>query len=312
MAQGDKDSNKLKTHFSQWKEIGNRMKAIYTPGLKQAIVKSHRVFQKDIARRFTEMEKGHNIARSLELPKIELPKIDFPDFPDLIPLTKHAQEYKRSIEELVNPVLEELQQNFRELPPRTQEALLLLGTHGWYLDLDMDFPELWKLKESLTDGNNAGAEETLVEYFDNRADEIEKSLIERFPNRQKIINAAFNAHRRQEYELSIPVLLAQTDGICKEISKKYYLFMKDKGKPQISFYVEQVASDTFWAALLSPLRETLPIGFTKPERERYDNFSELNRHLVIHGDSLDYGTKTNSLKAISLINYVAFVLRTDD
>ena len=70
--------------------------------------------------------------------------------------------------------------------------------------------------------------------------------------------------------------------------------------------MEQIAADTYGAALLSPLAETLPIGAS--EYERPTGFDELNRHMVLHGESLDYGTKINSLKAISLINYVAHVL----
>ena len=70
--------------------------------------------------------------------------------------------------------------------------------------------------------------------------------------------------------------------------------------------MEQIASDTYRAALLSPLAQTLPIGASKHERP--EDFTELNRHVVLHGESLDYGTKINSLKAISLINYVAHVL----
>jgi len=75
-------------------------------------------------------------------------------------------------------------------------------------------------------------------------------------------------------------------------------------------YVEQIASDTYRAALLEPLAQTLPIGAS--QNERHDGFSELNRHMVLHGESLDYGTEKNSLKAISLINYVSIVLKLDD
>ena len=39
-----------------------------------------------------------------------------------------------------------------------------------------------------------------------------------------------------------------------------------------------------------------------------DGFSELNRHQVLHGEVTEYGTEQNSLKAISLLNYCAFVL----
>ena len=34
----------------------------------------------------------------------------------------------------------------------------------------------------------------------------------------------------------------------------------------------------------------------------------LNRHEVLHGESVDYGTEINSLKAISLLYYIASVL----
>ena len=29
--------------------------------------------------------------------------------------------------------------------------------------------------------------------------------------------------------------------------------------------------------------------------------------MILHGDSVDYGTRVNSLKAVSLINYVAML-----
>lgn len=148
-----------------------------------------------------------------------------------------------------------------------------------------------------------------LKYFESRVGEIEESISKRFPSREKLIRAAFKAHRRQEYELSIPVFLAQTDGICKEVVKQY-LFTKQNKKPRTAIYVEQIAADTYRAALSSPLAKTLPIGAS--EHERAEEFNELNRHMVLHGESLDYGNKVNSLKAISLVNYVAHVLTLDN
>jgi len=108
-----------------------------------------------------------------------------------------------------------------------------------------------------------------------------------------------------QYELSIPVLLTQTDGICKQVAGQY-LFMTHGHKPRIAIYVQQIAANRFRAALLSPLTEVLPIGAS--EHQRPKDFTALNRHMVLHGESLDYGSKINNLKAISLINYVVQVL----
>ncbi len=55
--------------------------------------------------------------------------------------------------------------------------------------------------------------------------------------------------------------------------------------------------------MLSALKEHLPI--TKSAYEREAGFNQLNRHQVVHGESLDYGTETNSLKAISFLFYIA-------
>jgi hypothetical protein len=228
--------------------------------------------------------------------------------PDLSQLATQATEIQESIGRLVSPVLEELQRTFRELPPRTQEALLILGSHGWYMDMEMTFPGLWELKKALSEGNVEEAEKALVVHFENRLDKIEKSLIDKCPHRTHLRTAAFKAPRRQEYELSIPVLLAQTDGVCKETVSQY-LFMRHNKKPRTAIYVEEIATDAFQAALLSPLAQTLPISAS--EHERPGDTDALNRHAVLHGDSLNYGSKVNSPKAISLINYVVHVLKEE-
>jgi len=223
---------------------------------------------------------------------------------DLSIFTSHVNNLQIAIQKPIIPKFDDLKNSFQELPNHIQEALLLLGENGWYLDLEMSLPTLWRLRDIFDEGNLLKAENTLVEYFENRLSEIEKSILEKFPCRKHLLKAAFNAHRREEYCLSIPLFLAQTDGICKEVIRQY-LFMKTNRRPQTAAYVDQIANDTVMAAFLSPLAETLPINASKNERPR--NFNGLNRHMVLHGESLDYGSKINGLKAISLVNYVSCV-----
>ncbi len=99
--------------------------------------------------------------------------------------------------------------------------------------------------------------------------------------------------------------MAQTDGICYDTTNEY-LFLKQNKKPKTAIYVEQHVSNKLRLALLQPLMQVLPIGASESERD--DDFNELNRNMVLHGESLDYGTEVNSLKAISLINYVSWAL----
>lgn len=292
----DKSLAALDAHFKQWQQIAERVRAQVTPALK-AQERLQKSWGEALESILTEQNRWRELIESIKAP-------DF-DLPDLFPFIKQVVEFQKSIQGLIIPAFKQLQRNFRELPPRTQEALLLLGAHGWYLDLEMPLPGLWELKKALSEGNVEEAEDALVEYFEGRLEEIEKSITARFPHRTHLIKAAFKAHRRQEYELSIPVLLAQTDGICKDVVNQY-LFIKQNKKPSTAIYVDQIAADTYRVALLSPLVQTLPINAS--EGERPAGFDALNRHTVLHGESLDYGSKTNSLKAISLVNYVAHVL----
>lgn len=221
---------------------------------------------------------------------------------DLSIFTSHVNNLQIAIQKPIIPIFDDLKNSFQELPKHIQEVLLLLGENGWYLDLEMPLPTLWYLRDILDEGNLLKAENILVKYFENRLSEIEKSILKKFPSRKHLLKPAFNAHRRKEYCLSIPLFLAQTDGICKEASGQC-LFMKSNRKPRTAIYVDQIANDTFMAAILSPLAKTLPINVSGEERPR--NFNGLNRHMVLHGESLDYGSKINGLKAISLVNYVS-------
>ena len=255
-------------------------------------------------------EEVEKTVRSMEIMKARVESVgkainsNITDVIDLSVFTSHVNNLQIAIQKPIIPIFDDLKNSFQELPNHIQEALLLLGENGWYLDLEMPLPTLWRLRDILDEGNLLKAENTLVKYFESRLSEIEKSILKKFPSRKHLLKAAFNAHRRKEYCLSIPLFLAQTDGICKEVIRQY-LFMKSNRKPQTAIYVNQITNDTFMAAILSPLAETLPINASENERPR--NFNGLNRHMVLHGESLDYGSKVNSLKAISLINYVIFV-----
>jgi hypothetical protein len=214
--------------------------------------------------------------------------------------------YQRSYFENIQPALEQARKAFDQLPPRLKEALLLLAENGWYLDLDMTLPYIWELQNVLLAGEISEVDNELSSYFEGQLNDIENNLVNLFGNRSNIIKSAFKAHRNEDYFLSIPVFLSQVDGICKEVFNEYFFIRKDK-KPSTAKFVEQLAAETYQTALLSPLESITAINRSVSEREKES--SHLNRHAVLHGESLDYGTKLNSLKSISLINYVSIVIK---
>ncbi len=182
---------------------------------------------------------------------------------------------------------------------KTEKALHYLGENGWFLDFDMGTSVIGVLaRKEIT------AEELdtyLSEYFENKLEEIEKSIILKHPCREKIIRAAFKAHKNGDYELSIPVLLTQIDGISHKILGYSCYKIKKTAK-----FVEDQIADSLHKALLYPLAQKLEI--TKDWNDAEVDFDLLNRHMILHGRNLVYGTRPNSLKVISFINYVVQVL----
>lgn len=307
----NEDMTALAALLEQWKKTAEQLSAqTMAPALEaqkellkslESLNETPKILAREFSAPITDMR--NRLLESAEAMKMSLP--------DLSPFSQQIEEFQVNLQNLISSTFEKLQESFRELPAPTQETLLLLGNNGWYLDLEMPISGLWELRTALLAGDIEEAEIALAEYFGDRLDEIEISITSRFPHRAHIIGAAFSAHRSREYILSVPVLLAQTDGICKDAAGEY-LFLRNRGssspRPSIASYVEQVAADTYRAAILSPLTQILPISYS--ERERSEDFNALNRHMILHGESLDYGTEINSFKAVSLVNYVAHVLET--
>lgn len=131
------------------------------------------------------------------------------------------------------------------------------------------------------------------------------SLASMVQPRAAILESAFNAHKRKEYALSIPVFLIQADGICYDLINKQLYSTKDKVSV-LTGYAKTITADTFRSILLYPLTQPIPISASA--KVRAEDFNDLNRHQVIHGEVTNYNTELNSLKTVSLLNYVSYVL----
>ena len=200
-----------------------------------------------------------------------------------------------------------------EIPKRIRKALQRLGEEGWFLDPEMPAILIQKI-ELLFDEHPDEIVEWLSDFFRTRLDVIERTLTDSYPHRGHLFQQAFEAHREGKYGLSIPVFLTQADGIFGErTSERQNLFISRQRERACSEYVSQT-SDNYIVIYLHPLSVLLPLWMNQYERaEGGDSFVGLNRHQVLHGESVDYGTEQNSLKAISLLNYLHWIFsKTDD
>lgn len=174
---------------------------------------------------------------------------------------------------------------------------------GWYPSLSFDNNELFKL--SLYD--NRMLEKYMINYTESSIEKIKENIIKSFPTRKHILEDCFEAHFKKQYTLSIPVMLVQTDGICKEIFEDNFFLTKinkteEKRFPRVS---ESSVKDE--AKFSSKAKEILYINpltrFSSISQSEHNDFEYLNRHTVIHGNNTSYNTKENSYKTIMLLNY---------
>ncbi len=232
---------------------------------------------------------------------------------DIKPLVAHiSMQAKRAQEALqaihvdwpkVTSVLNGVLEVFAQLPERQRQAMIHLGQHGWYVDFELPFRAIFDFAQDIGGRDHAAAELVLCQYFDERMEGLLKQVEESFGHRHQIIASAFRAHERGEFDLSIPVILAQTDGICFEVTN-VQLYQLSKPKHFMKAFPD--ADGAITAALLAPLSTELPMVF--PQRKRTAHPPLLNRHAILHGESCDYGTRENSSRAVSHLAYVISVL----
>ncbi|HIE1653687.1 TPA: hypothetical protein ACXJGC_004989 [Burkholderia cenocepacia] len=197
--------------------------------------------------------------------------------------------------------------SFEKYPDEMREGLIAMSQYGWYLDLQMGMSKPLRFKRALDDGRHEDAEIGMVKHFDKRTNSIRAELIQAYPHRREILDAAFDAHLNGQHLVSIPVLLAQVDGICFDVANAHFFMGKER--PKVLAYATELAGTELARAFLAPLESGMTVALS--EKARPQGFSGLNRHMVLHGESIDYGTKENGLRAISLLNYISQSLQRE-
>ncbi len=190
--------------------------------------------------------------------------------------------------------------------PKFAAPLRTLAQHGWFIS-SSNTPVAWiyPLARLFDANQKESANHRLRTHFNRQLDEIESRLATDFPRRRRILRKAFRAHRDRNYELCIPVFLAQADGIAREIIgiPKFSIYSRHEPKVErLKEFVDSIIFNDFQREILELVLFTIPLNassgnFVVPK-------GYLNRHEVLHGIETDYASATNSYRAISWLQYV--------
>jgi len=215
-----------------------------------------------------------------------------------------------SIKQFTKELASSLHKTIAEVSEKERKVQYHCIRTGWYFSyLDAAISGIIELADMI---DNEQFEQVEMEIRGFAKTQIDKTLHQvesNWPHRLEILRDAFQAHRQGLYTLSIPVLLAQADGISNEIFG-VQLYQKESGAPKTKRVVEQYATQCYdW--LIEPLKVVSSVAVNTKDRDkkREDDslYGPLNRHGVLHGVDIDYATEANSLRAIMLINYLADV-----
>jgi hypothetical protein len=200
----------------------------------------------------------------------------------------------------IRPLMLAIADSVSKLPDDLRVVVTALAERGWYISSSMGLSLLRQLQTAIESENYIELDKLMESWVAREAPEIEATVVMRFPGRAAIIAKAFDAHRREHFELSIPVLLIQVEGMCvQELGVKFY--STNKGIPNTKGLAESMTDNAITEVFLLPLCQ--PSGLTASAAFRSNYPHAVNRHEVLHGTNTEYASLTNSLKTISLLSY---------
>ena len=194
-----------------------------------------------------------------------------------------------------------------DVPEREEKGLQVIAEEGWFFDPEMPCSFLLKMEVLVKEDAKESSfqlNDYFVDHFREQLDNVEKKLTISYPHRRHLLLQGFSAHRRGEYSLSIRAFLPEADGIFGELFLGKSLFRTEQRRSAINEYASSTQSP-FLKKYYRLFLLKLPLWMSESERD--GSFSGLNRHQVLHGESLDYDTEENSLKTISLLCFLRYL-----
>lgn len=183
---------------------------------------------------------------------------------------------------------------------------LMLARRGWYPGGNLPIGLLNEAATLLSEGDDEG-ERILALHFEAEARALGQGLIAAHPERTEAIEQTLEAYEASNYWLTVPSFLILAEAIAKDRGMPSP-YSKENGEKSILKALAAREDFQIATAFMAPLLVSVPIDWSHEQRAKYGN-PVLNRHLILHGESKDYGTRLNSLRAFSHLLYVADVLR---
>jgi len=246
----------------------------------------------------------------VKVPKISISNVISSDVSKYFKSFKMQQatqliNFKKAFENSSSPLSKAAGVILRDILTNPLTTHEYLTPYGWFIHLDMPYRFLKHIDIMLEDKNQDAIDDYLTRYYITCFEELFEYLLERHAVRKHILLEIKQAYIQKLYYIAISTILTQVDGICYDAANICFFKKNKKYQPVITkeLLKDSSNSDQRW---LLPITNNNPIF----SHENYlsDFKSTFNRHRVIHGNDLSYGTQQNFLKAFSFFAYMSDAL----
>ena len=142
-----------------------------------------------------------------------------------------------------------------------------------------------------------------LNHFKKNFKRLKDIIIEKNLRRKGILQEAFDSFEQKRYNSAIVLLLTQIDGICYDYyGEKFFLNdARNNYKPKVLPIIQNDLLEQHHFAL-NCIEQKSPINI---HESKLDSFKvKLNRHEIIHGIDVDYGSEQNAFKILSMLAYL--------
>lgn len=154
----------------------------------------------------------------------------------------------------------------------------------------------WFFDELISLNDPVIIENEMSHFYRSNLISTKSDLINLSPERELIIEEAFQVHSQKYYSASTLLFLSIADGLCEG---SLYSLKNNKKDLRVKFE----AAFTVIPSVLVPLLQEDYIDKNN-KRSKIKN-RDLNRNESIHGVNFEFGNEINSLKALSLLCFVS-------
>lgn len=211
------------------------------------------------------------------------------------------------------PKVSQVIERMNAFPEVVREGSIALAKLGWFYDLQFYSSDFWDILDWVREDKVAEVDAFFITHYEQSATGLQERLLATYPDRAEPLRQAFLAESQGLHFVSIPVLLAQADGIAVDIVGGK-LFKSVKKRPQAAGRIDEMALAEFDQKFLAALMQNG--GFNASEENMHEFPHAPNRHEIMHGRDILYGTRHNYLKTLSLLAFIGLhvpdILRADN